>query len=1050
MTTIPGATETASITWQAMTAAPGQAEQLGITWQAFTSAAPGSQTIAGETVSSDGASAVSATQVAEAAFGVAIAGLSVSGPADWTSTAQQGATTTLLSTLGDQPVPLPTDQASSGSAAGAPAATVLVAGEAASAGGSESIGGETVTGTAAFSASQVAQVAGGAALPGLSVTQAATLWSVSPVAADTTVFTSTTPDAPVAPPGPGSASGDASAPTSIVTMTGAAPVTTPDPAVTMVSVPADGTYVDGQELVFTVGFTAPVFVGGDPFIPVDLTTGGIVDAAYAGGSGTDALSFQVQVQPGEQDLTGIATGPAIDLNGGPITDAFGTPATLTLTGEPSTAGVDVNAVLPAVSSVTVPPAGDYGPGAALDFTVAFTQPVTVDTTGGTPSIAVTLAPDDTVQALYLGGSGTSALSFGTAVAPGELALAGPTLGGTIALGGGTIADAIGNPAALALTNVAPATGVVVDAVPPTAVSLDAQGPGTTDAATLSYVLVVSTPLATPPIAADFQVATTGTVQSTGITVTPGATAATDLVQVDGVTGDGTLQLDLAPDATPLLDPFGNTLTTGLDGQTVNVVQTPPALSDPSVTVPYEGTASLAIAAPVDAQFSAPQLAATVTALPTDGTVSLAGGQSAVSVGEALSVAQLTALVFTAAGGVASGASSFGYSVLDPAGNVAAGSSSIRIGSIAAPLVTTASEITDAAAPSLTGTAAPGSTVSLLEGAALLGTAVASASGSFTVAPSVALAPGEASLTVTASAAGETSAASAPVGVFALPPAMGGVSEGDVPSAAIAAALGRGASLAFTSGTQSVALQDGVLSVGSDTSEATIQRLYEGLLGRAGDPVGLSFYDAQLAAGITAAQVASEFLTSAEYVADHGAQTAQQLVASLYQGLLGRDAAMDPQSAFWVGLLGQGVSAGAVAAGIAGSPEVATVLAADTSAVYVPSPAAVLGTELYETGLGRAPDPASLANIVTLNASLPPLPFAAQVVASAEFAADHARQGDAALVASFYQDGLGRAPDPIGGAFWTAQLTGGASVASVLLGIAGSQESSAHQAPLLTV
>ena len=92
-----------------------------------------------------------------------------------------------------------------------------------------------------------------------------------------------------------------------------------------------------------------------------------------------------------------------------------------------------------------------------------------------------------------------------------------------------------------------------------------------------------------------------------------------------------------------------------------------------VTDGAAGTA-LQIAAPTDPNYPAGDLAVTVLALPTNGRVTLADGASALTAGEALSVGQLTGLLFTPTptpGGMAS-TSSLGYSVTDPDGNSAIG------------------------------------------------------------------------------------------------------------------------------------------------------------------------------------------------------------------------------------------------------------------------------------------------------------------------------------------------------------------------------------------
>ncbi len=282
-----------------------------------------------------------------------------------------------------------------------------------------------------------------------------------------------------------------------------------------------------------------------------------------------------------------------------------------------------------------------------------------------------------------------------------------------------------------------------------------------------------------------------------------------------------------------------------------------------------------------------------------------------------------------------------------------------------------------------------------------------------------------------------------VGVTHLQAPINGISTTDFSSADLGAVLAEGAKFAFINGTEAVLLTDSTLSVGVDTNEATIQRLYEGLLGRGGDTGGLSGFDAQLTSGVSKATVASEFLNSPEYVAAHGTPPNDQFVASLYQGVLGR--VPDPGgAALWSGLLGGGVSRGDVAVAIADSPEAKSHLAATTAQVYVPNAAGTLVHELFETGLGREVDLASLPNFKAAYATQTPAQLAADIAGSPEFINDHIGQNNAAYVSSLYQDGLGRAPDAAGSALWTGQLDSGSATRSdVLLNFAVSSEGAAH-------
>jgi hypothetical protein len=238
------------------------------------------------------------------------------------------------------------------------------------------------------------------------------------------------------------------------------------------------------------------------------------------------------------------------------------------------------------------------------------------------------------------------------------------------------------------------------------------------------------------------------------------------------------------------------------------------------------------------------------------------------------------------------------------------------------------------------------------------------------------------------------------------------------------------------------LVDGVLSVGPDTNEATLQRLYQGLLGRSGDPAGMSSFDAQLAAGVSKAAVANEILNSPEYIGINGTQTPTQLVTTLYQGLLGR-APEDGAVASWTNAMAQGASAGDVAIGIADSAEAKAHLAPATAQVFVANAAGTLAHELYQTGLGREVELASLPYYQAAYLTQTPAQIADGIATSSEFLTDHGSQSNSEFVTSLYQAGLGRAVDQAGLTSWTTALANGASRSDVLLGIATSPEAASH-------
>ena len=346
---------------------------------------------------------------------------------------------------------------------------------------------------------------------------------------------------------------------------------------------------------------------------------------------------------------------------------------------------------------------------------------------------------------------------------------------------------------------------------------------------------------------------------------------------------------------------------------------------------------------------------------------------------------------------------------------------------------------------LLGTAAAGATVSVSDNGSAVGQTVAAADGTYSLAlGSVGL--GQNTFTAVAAASGEAASAAATSGVFALPTTdPEGVSTADISSLDLSKVLGSGYKLQFLPGTEAVQAVDGTLSVGPDTNQALVQRLYAGLLGRGSDPGGLANYSEALSAGATPGSVASTLLSSAEYAADHGTQTDSQYLNSLYQGLLGR--APDPSGfSTYTNALAAGATRADVAVTIANSPEAKTYNAGATAELFVRDPNGTVVHELFETGLAREVDLTAIGPMSGALASgaETPLQLAQFIVGSPEFMSLHAGQSDTAFVTSLYQSGLGRAPDPTGLQSYVGALGSGAATrAGVLLAISTSPEAATH-------
>ena len=363
------------------------------------------------------------------------------------------------------------------------------------------------------------------------------------------------------------------------------------PVVNSVGVPANGTYLGTQNLTVTVTFSEAVTVvtsGGTPRLPITLDSGGTVNAAYLSGSGSSTLTFRYTVVSGNADPDGISIGAAIQANGGIIRDAVGNDATLTLRNVASTAGVFVDAVLPVITSVTLPLNGTYTAGQNLDFTVNFSEAVTVNAAGGIPSLGVTFETGGAARATYISGTGTTALAFRYPVVAGNSDVNGIAVGSAISLNSATLRDASGNNATLTLGSIGLTTGILVDAIAPTVISINRQAPASasTNLAAVTFRATFSEAVSgVDP--ADFILTTTSTVLA-NISAINAVSGAIYDVTVDSISGTGTLRLDLKTTGTGIADAAGNALATGAIGSQLYTIDTV-APTVVSVTAPAPGT-----------------------------------------------------------------------------------------------------------------------------------------------------------------------------------------------------------------------------------------------------------------------------------------------------------------------------------------------------------------------------------------------------------------------------------------------------------------------------
>ena len=240
------------------------------------------------------------------------------------------------------------------------------------------------------------------------------------------------------------------------------------------------------------------------------------------------------------------------------------------------------------------------------------------------------------------------------------------------------------------------------------------------------------------------------------------------------------------------------------------------------------------------------------------------------------------------------------------------------------------------------------------------------------------------------------------------------------------------------------------AVAHDTSShlGQVSALYEGLLGRALDQAGAQAWVSQLDHGLSLSSVTREFLASAEGQSHFASGTSNAVyVETLYETVLGRHGDMAGAQT-WVGQLNAGVSRADVANQFVLSAEHQGQLQPMFSAgVYLADATDAAVARLYYGLLGRAPDETGLLNWETsAHAGLSASAIAREFIATAEYAALHpTTQTNQQFVESLYLNALGRPAEQPGEQVWLNALSHGASWAEVAVSILQSQEAQTHLA-----
>jgi len=191
-------------------------------------------------------------------------------------------------------------------------------------------------------------------------------------------------------------------------------------------------------------------------------------------TGTATVSGWTITNPSDDNMTFILSATEISGSGTVIPSiAAGVVQTSTgIENEASTSSdheVTYDITDPVILSVTTTNStGYYSAGAWINVTVNFSEPVTVDSSGGTPAISLNTTPAH--DAAYVSGSGTSSLVFQYQVQSGDAdSRVDYTSIAALSLNGSTIKDTVGNIAVLSLPSTGSSDlyqrGLVIDTTP---------------------------------------------------------------------------------------------------------------------------------------------------------------------------------------------------------------------------------------------------------------------------------------------------------------------------------------------------------------------------------------------------------------------------------------------------------------------------------------------------------------------------------------------------------------------------------------------------------
>jgi hypothetical protein len=236
------------------------------------------------------------------------------------------------------------------------------------------------------------------------------------------------------------------------------------------------------------------------------------------------------------------------------------------------------------------------------------------------------------------------------------------------------------------------------------------------------------------------------------------------------------------------------------------------------------------------------------------------------------------------------------------------------------------------------------------------------------------------------------------------------------------------------------LQFGTLTHYSGSVGGQVYALYEGLLGRSPDVLGLEYQADRLEHGVSVRDLAQQFLLSPEGQARAGALNSTAFVQQLYQSTLHRDGTTSELS-FYASQLDNGTARVDIALNFVFSPEhLRSLQSVFDNGLFVPDAQASDVARLYYTMLARAPDAAGLqywTDKLDHGGSL--FDLASGFLSAPENQTKYGNMSNNSYVDALYVNALGRHAEDAGIQYWTDLMDHGVSRANLAVSLSSSAE-----------